>query len=193
MPAVVLHTHWLCGSDRVSAACRSLTGAPLQSQDLSPVLSQTLKGIPAPASRAVQCPCGVRALCLGSPRLASLGGSVCPWPPSWQPTEWGLVPLTHSLPDPSCPAGVGQPPPRPVGRRLVWLTWDSQPAPLPPGTVRPHRRGSPVRGNHCRPEAEAGAGTVGLGSGQEGWEDTSHHWGPWLPADFPAGFLAQGW
>lgn len=82
--------------------------------------------------------------------------------------------------------------PKPGGRRLVWLTWDSQPAPLPPGTVRPHRRGSPVGGNHCHPEAEAGAGTVGLGSGQEGRGDTAHHRGPWLPAGFPAGFLAQG-
>lgn len=81
MPAVVLHTHWLCGSDRVSVACRNLTGAPLQSQDLSPVLLQTLKGIPAPASRAVQCPCGARALCLGSPRRASLGGSRLPLAP----------------------------------------------------------------------------------------------------------------
>ena len=61
--------------------CWALTGAPLQSQDLSQVLLQTLKGVPAPASRAVQCPCGALALCLGSPWWASLGGSLLPLAP----------------------------------------------------------------------------------------------------------------
>lgn len=77
--------------------------------------------------------------------------------------------MTHPLVEQGC-CRTATPPltPGPRGRSLVWLTWDSPPAPLPPGTVRPHRRGSPVRGNHCCPEAEAGSGTVGLGSGQEG-------------------------